>query len=74
VNHKSNLQGIQFRRPNIRQIRLPKPAASRFQINDLGILHGQQIPVLAYHYPWPGIGHIAKTGEGFHYVPEPRQL
>jgi hypothetical protein len=41
VNHKSNLQGIPFRIPNSRQTRLPQPAVSRFQINDLGILHGR---------------------------------
>jgi hypothetical protein len=41
VNHKSNLQEIPFRRPDSRQIRLPKRTPSRFQINDLGILHGR---------------------------------
>ena len=29
-----------------------------------------RIPILAYHFAWPGFGHIAKTGEGFHYYPE----
>jgi hypothetical protein len=24
--------------------------------------------------PWPGYGHIAKVGEGFHYYPEPMQI
>jgi hypothetical protein len=24
--------------------------------------------------PWPGIGHLTKQGDGFHYVPEPMQL
>src|SRR5215813_2897088 len=33
-----------------------------------------KIPVMAYHYAWPGIGHIAKTGEGFHYYPEAMNL
>jgi glyoxylase-like metal-dependent hydrolase (beta-lactamase superfamily II) len=44
-------------------------AGSRVKMLDM--LAAQKIPVLAYHYPWPGVGHIAKTGEGFHYVPEP---
>ena len=26
---------------------------------------------MSYHYPWPGYGHVAKTGEGFHYIAEP---
>jgi hypothetical protein len=42
VNHKSNLQGIPFRRPDSRQTRLPLRAVSRFQINDLRILHGRR--------------------------------
>jgi hypothetical protein len=29
---------------------------------------------LVYHLPWPGIGHLAKQGDGFHYIPEPMQL
>ena len=42
VNHKSSLQGIPLHRPNFRQIQLRKNAVSRFQINDLGILHGRR--------------------------------
>jgi hypothetical protein len=30
--------------------------------------------VMAYHYAWPGIGHIAKTAEGYHYYPEAMNL
>jgi hypothetical protein len=41
VNHKSNLQGIPSRTPVSRQTRWPQSAVSRFQINDLGILHGR---------------------------------
>ena len=29
---------------------------------------------MAYHYAWPGIGHIAKAGEGYHYYPEAMNL
>jgi hypothetical protein len=25
---------------------------------------------MSYHFAWPGYGHIAKAGEGFHYYPE----
>ena len=28
-----------------------------------------RIPILAYHFAWPGVGHVAKQGEGFHYIP-----
>ena len=42
VNHKSNLQGIPFHTPDSRQTQLAQRAVSRFQINDLGILHGRR--------------------------------
>ncbi|WP_298257383.1 MBL fold metallo-hydrolase [Bradyrhizobium sp.] len=47
----------------------PKQAAGS-RVKMLDMLAANKIPVLAYHYPWPGVGHIAKTGEGFHYIPE----
>jgi hypothetical protein len=25
--------------------------------------------LLAYHFAWPGIGHVAKQGDGFRYYP-----
>ena len=51
----------------------PKQAASS-RVKMLDMLAANKIPVLAYHYPWPGIGHVAKTAEGFHYIPEPMQI
>ena len=51
----------------------PKQAAES-RVRMLDMLAANKIPVLAYHYPWPGIGHVAKTAEGFHYVPEPMQM
>lgn len=38
-----------------------------------GMLAAQRIPILAYHFPWPGIGHLAKQGGGFRYYPSPVQ-
>jgi hypothetical protein len=26
--------------------------------------------LLAYHFAWPGIGHVAKQADGFRYYPE----
>ena len=40
----------------------------------LDMLAAQRIPLLAYHMPWPGIGHLAKHGDGFRYVATPMQL
>jgi hypothetical protein len=38
------------------------------------MLAAQKIPMLAYHFPWPGIGHIAKQGDGYRYVASPMQV
>jgi len=44
-------------------------ADSRVRLLDM--VAANKVPVLSYHYPWPGYGHVVKTGEGFHYLPEP---
>lgn len=51
----------------------PKQAAAS-RVKMLDTLTANKIAVLAYHYPWPGIGHVVKSGEGFHYIPEPMQM
>ncbi|CUT09605.1 hypothetical protein BF49_0685 [Bradyrhizobium sp.] len=30
--------------------------------------------IARHHFAWPGYGHVAKAGEGFHYCPEPMQM
>jgi glyoxylase-like metal-dependent hydrolase (beta-lactamase superfamily II) len=30
--------------------------------------------VLSYHFPWPGLGHVAKEGEGFAWHPTPMNV
>ena len=47
-------------------------AQSRLKM--LTMLADQRIPVLAYHFAWPGMGHVAKQGEGFRYLPEPMKM
>jgi glyoxylase-like metal-dependent hydrolase (beta-lactamase superfamily II) len=51
----------------------PKQAAAS-RVKMLDMLAANKIAVLPYHYPWPGLGHVAKTGEGFHYYPEPMTM
>jgi len=48
--------------------------AAESRVKMLEMLAANKIPILAYHYAWPGVGHVAKTAEGFHYIPEPMQL
>ncbi len=47
----------------------PKQAANT-RVKMLDMLAANKIPVMSYHFAWPGYGHVAKTGEGFHYYPE----
>lgn len=51
----------------------PKMSAQS-RVKMLGMLAANRIPLLAYHFPWPGIGHVAKQGDGFRYFPEPMQM
>lgn len=45
--------------------------ATRLRVFDM--VTSQKIPILAYHFPWPGIGHVAKHGDGYRYVAEQMQ-
>jgi glyoxylase-like metal-dependent hydrolase (beta-lactamase superfamily II) len=51
----------------------PKQSAQT-RVKHLTMLAEKRIPVLAYHFAWPGYGHVAKAGEGFRYVPSPMQV
>jgi glyoxylase-like metal-dependent hydrolase (beta-lactamase superfamily II) len=51
----------------------PKQAAES-RVKMLDMLAANKIAVMAYHYPWPGLGHVVKTGQGFHYIPEPMTM
>lgn len=48
----------------------PKQSAQT-RLKVLTMLADEQIPMIAYHFPWPGIGHVAKAGEGFRFHPAP---
>jgi hypothetical protein len=36
----------------------------------LSMLAENRTRLLAYHFAWPEIGHVAKQGDGFRYYPE----
>ena len=44
------------------------------RIKVMDMLAAQRMPALVYHLPWPGIGHLAKQGDGFRYVAEPMRF
>lgn len=35
------------------------------------MLARDRLPLVAYHFPWPGVGYVAKAGDGFRYHPAP---
>lgn len=37
----------------------------------LDMLAAERMPFIAYHFPWPGLGYVAKQGDGFRYVAAP---
>ena len=47
----------------------PKQSAQS-RVRMLSMLAANKTPILAYHFAWPGIGHVAKQGDGFRYIPE----
>ena len=44
------------------------------RVRVLDMLASNRIPLIAYHFPWPGIGHVAKQGDGFRYFPAPLEM
>ncbi|MDR3436175.1 MBL fold metallo-hydrolase [Telmatospirillum sp.] len=46
----------------------PKQSAQS-RVRNLDMLATTRTALLAYHFPWPGYGHVVKFGEGFHYLP-----
>ena len=51
----------------------PKAAVvSRLKVFDM--IASQKLPMLAYHFPWPGYGHLAKQGDGYRYYAEPMEF
>jgi glyoxylase-like metal-dependent hydrolase (beta-lactamase superfamily II) len=50
---------------------LEPATAAKTRTRFFSTLVNERTRVLGYHFPWPGLGHLAKQGEGFRFVPEP---
>lgn len=48
----------------------PKQSAQT-RVRLLSMLAANRIPIIAYHFAWPGFGHVAAQGQGFRYFPAP---
>ena len=44
----------------------PKQAVQT-RVKHLTMLAEKKIPLMAYHFPWPGFGYVSKMGDGFRY-------
>jgi glyoxylase-like metal-dependent hydrolase (beta-lactamase superfamily II) len=49
---------------------LEPTTAAKTRVQMLSSLAAARTRVLGYHFPWPGLGHIAQQGQGFRFVPE----
>lgn len=45
----------------------PEAAATRIQLYEMAV--SEQLPLIGYHFPFPGIGNIRRDGQAFRYVP-----
>jgi hypothetical protein len=43
--------------------------ATRRKVYDM--LVAERLPVQGFHYPFPGLGHLEKSGDGYRLVPMP---
>ena len=46
--------------------------ATRVRLFDTLAVNRTQL--LGYHFPWPGIGHVAKVGDAYHFIATPMDL
>jgi glyoxylase-like metal-dependent hydrolase (beta-lactamase superfamily II) len=44
------------------------------RVRMLTMLATNRIPLLAYHFAWPGVGHVSQAGDGFRYFPLAEQM
>jgi hypothetical protein len=51
----------------------PKQAALT-RVRMLDTLAANRTPIMAYHFAWPGYGHVVKAGEGYRYIPAPMKM
>jgi glyoxylase-like metal-dependent hydrolase (beta-lactamase superfamily II) len=60
---------LQMENPRVEFARDTDPkqgVSSRLRVFDM--VASGKIPIVAYHFPWPGIGHVAKSGDKYRYV------
>lgn len=51
----------------------PKQSAQT-RVRLLGMLADKKVPVMSYHFAWPGFGNLARAGDGFRYYAAPMDM
>ena len=51
----------------------PKQSAQP-RLRYLTMFADTRVPILAYHFAWPGLGHVVREGDGFRYLPAPMNM
>jgi glyoxylase-like metal-dependent hydrolase (beta-lactamase superfamily II) len=49
-----------------------KAVASRLKVLDM--IATDRLPMIAYHFPWPGVGYLSKMGDGFRFHAAPMEI
>jgi glyoxylase-like metal-dependent hydrolase (beta-lactamase superfamily II) len=44
------------------------------RLKTLDMLATTRMPVLSFHFPWPGIGHVGRSGDAFRFHPLPMRM
>jgi len=47
----------------------PEAARTRIRLYEMAV--SEQLPLIGYHFPFPGVGNIRRDGQAFRYVPVP---
>ncbi|HXM31949.1 MAG TPA: MBL fold metallo-hydrolase, partial [Xanthobacteraceae bacterium] len=66
LGHQPQLQMENPRAEFARDTDPQQGVTTRLRVFDM--VASQKIPIVAYHFPWPGLGHVAKNGEAYRYV------
>lgn len=66
LGHQPKLQMENPRAEFTRDTDPKQGVASRLRVFEMAA--SEKIPIIAYHFPWPGIGHVAKNGNNYRYV------
>ena len=66
LGHRPQLQMENPRAEFARDTDPKQGVSSRLRVFDM--VASGRVPIVAYHFPWPGIGHVAKNGDHYRYV------